>query len=187
MFFGEGYTGKGDFKEDGVANMNVGIESMKTNDAGLVSADLKVSFSVDSGLEDFKAGCVVNLLINGLGSRVCSSELFSGQYGSVLKVLAKLAKQRDGMDLVMKEVGGRVKFPQLNLNVNVFDRNSGGLLECLDKRKKRSVRNEGLKVKASKVVWDDKSYLKVPVEGEIACKDEVLPDGASAHELVDDW
>ncbi|KAF5809453.1 hypothetical protein HanRHA438_Chr04g0167491 [Helianthus annuus] len=137
MSFGEGYIGKGDFKEDGVANMNVGMESMKTNDAGLVSAgadkgiirsvvltesdiiclgnvlgenwksrvlsekivfnnsDLKVSFSVDSGLEDFKAGCVVNLLINELGSRVCSSELFSGQYGSVLEVLAKLAKQRD--------------------------------------------------------------------------------------------
>ncbi|KAJ0786447.1 hypothetical protein HanOQP8_Chr02g0071361 [Helianthus annuus] len=153
------------------------------------NSDLRVSFSADTDLEGINAGCSVNLLIEGLGKRSCPVELFSGQYGSVLDVLSNLAKcsgtSDGGNDMVMKEMSGRVKLPQMDPNINVFDIKSGGTIECLDKRKKRSVRNEGLQVKASKVMWDNRSYIKVPTEGKIACKDDVLPDGACSYELVD--
>ncbi|KAJ0703330.1 hypothetical protein HanPI659440_Chr14g0549831 [Helianthus annuus] len=143
--------------------------------------DLKVSFSADTDLEGINAGCSVNLLIEGLGKRSCPVELFSGQYGSVLDVLSNLAKCSGtsdwGNDMVMKEMSGRVKLPQMDPNINVFDINSGGTIECLDKRKKRSVRNEGLQVKTSKVMWDNRSYVKVPAEGKIACKDDGVKGG----------
>ncbi|KAJ0840015.1 hypothetical protein HanPSC8_Chr14g0613741 [Helianthus annuus] len=145
------------------------------------NSDLKVSFSADTDLEGINAGCSVNLLIEGLGKRSCLVELFSGQYGSVLDVLSNLAKCSGtsdwGNDMVMKEMSGRVKLPQMDPNINVFDINSRGTIECLDKRKKRSVRNEGLQVKTSKVMWDNRSYVKVPAEGKIACKDDGVKGG----------
>ncbi|MFS7971238.1 hypothetical protein Hanom_Chr09g00830381 [Helianthus anomalus] len=159
------------------------------------NSDMRVSFSADTDLEGIIPGCSVNLLIEGLGMRNCPAELFSGQYGTVMEVLANLAKHRGsedvgmgcngGKDMVMREMNGRCKFSQLNPNVNVFDVNSFGSVDMLDKRKKRSIRNEGLQVKASKVMWDNNSYVKVPQEGNIVSKDEVLPDGACAIEMVD--
>ncbi|MFS7966915.1 hypothetical protein Hanom_Chr09g00779591 [Helianthus anomalus] len=158
-------------------------------------SDLRVSFSADFELEGIKAGSSVNLLIEGLGKGRCPVELFSGQYGSVLDVLGNLARQKGSddvgrgcngdSDMVMKERSGRSKFSQLNPNVSVFDVNSGGAIECLEKRKKRSIKNEGLQVKASTVMWNENSYVKIPLEGNVASKDEVLPDGACSFELVD--
>ncbi|KAJ0786224.1 hypothetical protein HanOQP8_Chr02g0052871 [Helianthus annuus] len=151
------------------------------------NSDLKVSFSADSGLNGLRVGCSVNLIIEGLDGGDCYDEICSYQFGSVLEVLTKLAKcggRMGGKDMFMKEVSGRVKFPQLDPNSNVFDLNSSGILNFMDKRKKRSIRNEGLMVKASKVMWDDKLCMKVPLEGSVAGKDEVLPDGACAHELA---
>ncbi|MFS7948274.1 hypothetical protein Hanom_Chr06g00558021 [Helianthus anomalus] len=137
------------------------------------NSDLRFSFSADTDLEVINAGCYVNLLIEGLGKRRCPIELFSSQYGSVFDVLSYLAKcsgtSDGGNDMVMKEMS------------------VCGTIECLDKRKKRSVRNEGLQVKASKVMWDNRSTIKVPVEGKIACKDDVLPNGACSYELVDSF
>ncbi|KAM0057836.1 hypothetical protein Hdeb2414_s0005g00163081 [Helianthus debilis subsp. tardiflorus] len=159
------------------------------------NSDLRVSFSADTDLEGINAGCSVNLLIEGLGKRSCPVELFSGQYGSVLDVLASLAKQKgsddEGMggnssnDFDMKESSCRFKLSQLDPNINVFDINNVGSVELMDKRKKRSFRNEGLQVKASKVMWDNNSYIKMPLEGSTACKDEVLPDGICAVEIMD--
>ncbi|KAM0012664.1 hypothetical protein Hdeb2414_s0050g00751301 [Helianthus debilis subsp. tardiflorus] len=157
------------------------------NEKLVSSSDLKVSFSADAGLDGFKVGCHVNLIIEGLGRGDGYDEVCSDQYGYVLEVVAKLDKyggRTDGKDLVMKEMGGRTKSPQLDPNINVFDLNVVGSFETTKKRKKRSIRNEGLKVKASKVMWDDKSFVKVPIEGSVVGKDEVLPDGACAHELA---
>ncbi|KAJ0501804.1 hypothetical protein HanRHA438_Chr11g0507051 [Helianthus annuus] len=139
------------------------------------NSDLKVSFSADSGLNGLRVGCSVNLIIEGLDRGDCYDEICSYQFGSVLEVLTKLAKcggRMGGKDMFMKEVSGRVKFPQLDPNSNVFDLNSSGFLNFMDKRKKRSIRNEGLMVKASKVMWDDKLCMKVPLEGIVAGKDE---------------
>ncbi|KAJ0744528.1 hypothetical protein HanPI659440_Chr10g0388691 [Helianthus annuus] len=159
------------------------------------NSDLRVSFSADTDLKGINAGCSVNLLIEGLGKRSCPVELFSGQYGSVLDVLANLAKQKgsddkgmgcnSGNEFVMKELSSRYKLSQLDPNTNVFDINNVGSVELMDKRKKRSFRNEGLQVKASKVMWDSNSYIKLPMEGSSACKDEVLPDGGNAVEILD--
>ncbi|KAJ0747533.1 hypothetical protein HanOQP8_Chr05g0190631 [Helianthus annuus] len=153
------------------------------------NSDLRVSFSADTDLEGINAGCSVNLLIEGLGKRSCPVELFSGQYGSVLEVLSNLAKcsgiSEGGNDIGMKEMSGIFKLPQMDPNINVFDIKSSRDIECLDKRKKRSIRNEGLQVKASKVMWDNRSYIKVPSGGKNACMDEILPDGACSFEMVD--
>ncbi|MFS7929359.1 hypothetical protein Hanom_Chr04g00331631 [Helianthus anomalus] len=159
------------------------------------NSDMRVSFSADTDLEGINAGCSVNLLIEGLGKRNCPVELFSCQYGSVLDVLASLAKQKgsddegmgcnSGNDFDMKELSSRCKLSQLDPNINLFDFNNVGSVELMDTRKKMSFRNEGLQVKASKVMWDNNSYIKMPLEGSTACKDEVLPDGICAVEIMD--
>ncbi|MFS8002561.1 hypothetical protein Hanom_Chr13g01203491 [Helianthus anomalus] len=55
----------------------------------------------------------------------------------------------------------------------------------MDKRKKRSVRNEGTQVKACKVNWGGNNVSKVTVLGDGEFCKEVLPDGAAASEMVD--
>ncbi|KAJ0816932.1 hypothetical protein HanPI659440_Chr00c09g0721021 [Helianthus annuus] len=81
------------------------------------NSDMRVSFSADTDLEGIIPGCSVNLLIEGLGMRNCPAELFSGHYGTVMEVLANLAKHRGsedvgmgcngGKDMVMREMNGR--------------------------------------------------------------------------------
>ncbi|MFS8033111.1 hypothetical protein Hanom_Chr17g01565621 [Helianthus anomalus] len=133
---------------------------------GRVLGDNWKSRVADTDLEGINAGCSVNLLIEGLGKRSCPVELFSGQYGSVLDVLASLAKQKGSDDEGM-------------------GCNSGNDFDMKELSSRWTFRNEGLQVKASKVMWDNNSYIKMPLEGSTACKDEDLPDGICAIEIMD--
>ncbi|KAJ0604111.1 hypothetical protein HanHA300_Chr02g0045951 [Helianthus annuus] len=81
------------------------------------NSDLKVSFSVDSDLNESGDSNRVNILLEGKDVHECPSELFSGNFGSVLEVLSKIDKIKGGVDCfmdkgvlddsIMKDVGGR--------------------------------------------------------------------------------
>ncbi|KAJ0951019.1 hypothetical protein HanPSC8_Chr02g0055101 [Helianthus annuus] len=158
------------------------------------NSDLKVSFSVDSDLNESGDSNRVNILLEGKDVHECPSELFSGNFGSVLEVLSKIDKIKGGVDCfmdkgvlddsIMKDVGGRGKFSQIDTSVNVFDVNSSAGFVMMDKRKKRSVRNEGLQVKALKAMWGENAAIKILLDEDVGCKYDVLPDGACVVEMA---
>ncbi|KAJ0886058.1 hypothetical protein HanRHA438_Chr09g0374981 [Helianthus annuus] len=158
------------------------------------NSDLKVSFSVDSDLTENGDSNRVNILLEGKDIHECPSELFSGKFGSVLELLTKIDKIKGGVDSfvdkwvlddsIMKDGGGRGKVSQIDASVNVFDVNSSVGFVMMDKRKKRSVRNEGLQVKAFKAMWGDNAAVKILLDEDVGSKYDVLPDGACALEMA---
>ncbi|KAJ0521407.1 hypothetical protein HanIR_Chr10g0470541 [Helianthus annuus] len=123
---------------------------------------LMVSFRSESDLREFGVNFAVILCVEGLGLQGCDFEICSCRSGSV------------------------VKFPQLEVNAKAFELNNNASLVLMDKRKKRSVRNEGTQVKACKVSWDGNNVSKVTVKGDGEFCKEVLPDGAAAGQMVDE-
>ncbi|KAJ0636897.1 hypothetical protein HanOQP8_Chr17g0667391 [Helianthus annuus] len=110
----------------------------------------------------------------------CDFEVLANLFGSVQEILVGT------MQICSCRSGSVVKFPQLEVNANAFELNNNASLVLMDKRKKRSVRNEGTQVKACKVSWDGNNVSKVPVKGDGEFCKEVLPDGAAAGEMVDE-
>ncbi|KAJ0524419.1 hypothetical protein HanHA300_Chr09g0300171 [Helianthus annuus] len=158
------------------------------------NSDLKVSFSADSDLNEFGDNSLVNILLEGKDVHECPSELFSCKFGTVLEVLGKIDRIKGGVDRfvdkgvlddsIMKDERGRSKISQSDASVNVFDIISSAGFVLMDKWKKRSVRNEGLQVKAFKAMWGDNAAVKVPLDGDFGSKYDVLHDGACAKEMV---
>ncbi|MFS7929523.1 hypothetical protein Hanom_Chr04g00333481 [Helianthus anomalus] len=141
---------------------------------------LLVSFRSESDLWEFGVNFVVILCVEGVGLQECDFGVLANLYGSVQEILAGI------VHLCRCRSGSVVKFPQLEVNANAFELNSNASLVVLDKRKKRSVRNEGTQVKACKVIWGGDNVSKVPVMGDGEFCKEVLPDGAAAGEMVDE-
>ncbi|MFS7888738.1 hypothetical protein Hanom_Chr00s000002g01598611 [Helianthus anomalus] len=141
---------------------------------------LLVSFRSESDLREFGVNFAVILCVEGLGLQGCDFEVLANLFGSVQEILAGIVQ------LCSCRSGSVVKFPQLEVNANAFELNSNASLVFMDKRKKRSVRNEGTQVKACKVNWGENNVSKVPVMGDGEFCKEVLPDGAAAGEMVDE-
>ncbi|KAF5790653.1 hypothetical protein HanXRQr2_Chr09g0385721 [Helianthus annuus] len=150
-------------------------EKLEIGDSKLVA-----SFRSESDLREFGVNFAVILCVEGLGLQGCDFEVLANLFGSVQEILAGIVQ------LCSCRAGSVVKFPQLEVNANAFELNSNASLVFMDKRKKRSVRNEGTQVKACKVIWGGDNVSKVPVMGDGDFCKEVLPDGAAAGEMVDE-
>ncbi|KAF5805396.1 hypothetical protein HanXRQr2_Chr05g0208801 [Helianthus annuus] len=150
-------------------------EKLEIGDSKLVA-----SFRSESDLREFGVNFAVILCVEGLGLQGCDFKVLANLFGSVQEILAGIVQ------LCSCRAGSVVKFPQLEVNANAFELNSNASLVFMDKRKKRSVRNEGTQVKACKVNWGGDNVSKVPVLGDGEFCKEVLPDGAAASEMVDE-
>ena len=60
----------------------------------------------------------------------------------------------------------------------------GARFVFLEKRKKRSVRNEGIIVKNRKIMWDEESYVRAEVNSGMMNGEEVLPDVVNTKEIL---
>ncbi|MFS7905389.1 hypothetical protein Hanom_Chr01g00047091 [Helianthus anomalus] len=153
---------------------------------GIGGSDLKVFFKSESDLGGFGVSFEVLLCVEGAGLLGVDFDQISGLYGSVREILAGIvqicsSKLGSGVEVDMRDT---LKFPQLDVNVNGFDLNNNGALVFMNKRKKRSIKNEGSQVKSSRVLQDNGSCVKLTVKGsEEVCK-EVLPDGAAVGEMT---
>ncbi|KAM0027408.1 hypothetical protein Hdeb2414_s0019g00539801 [Helianthus debilis subsp. tardiflorus] len=153
---------------------------------GIGGSDLKVFFKSESDLGGFGVSFEVLLFVEGAGLLGADFDQISGLYGSVREILAGIVqtcsrKSESGVEVDMRDT---LKFPQLDVNVNGFDLNNNGALVFMNKRKKRSIKNEGTQVKSSRVLQDNGSCVKLSMKGsEEVCK-EVLPDGAAVGEMT---
>ncbi|MFS7993265.1 hypothetical protein Hanom_Chr12g01092071 [Helianthus anomalus] len=127
----------------------------------LGNSDLRVSFKSEADLEGFGVNFSVMLCVEGRGLQGCDLEQISG------------GDERNS-----------VKFPQLEVNVNAFEVNSDASFVLLNKRKKRSIKNEGTRVKTCKVLSGKENYFRKAVSGSEEVCNEVLPDGAAACEMA---
>ncbi|KAF5785034.1 hypothetical protein HanXRQr2_Chr10g0423861 [Helianthus annuus] len=153
---------------------------------GIGDSDLKVIFKSESDLGGFGVNFEVLLCVEGAGLVGADFEQLSGLYGSVREILAGIVQNccsKLGLEVEV-DMRDTLKFPQLDVNVNGFDLNNNGALVFMNKRKKRSIKNEGTQVKSSRVLQGNGSCIKLAVKGsEEVCK-EVLPDGAAVGEMT---
>ncbi|MFS7946608.1 hypothetical protein Hanom_Chr06g00538391 [Helianthus anomalus] len=137
---------------------------------GIGGSDLKVIFKSESHLGGFRVSFEVLLCVEGAGLEILAGivQICSSKLGS-------------GVEVDMRDT---LKFPQLDINVNGFDLNNNGALVFMNKRKKRSIKNEGTHVKSSRVLQDNGSCVKLSVKGSGEVCKEVLPDGAAVGEMI---
>ncbi|MFS8021036.1 hypothetical protein Hanom_Chr16g01422741 [Helianthus anomalus] len=153
----------------------------------LGNSDLRVSFKSEADLEGFGVNFSVMLCVEGRGLQGCDFEQISGLFGSVQEILAGMVQlcgiNSESVDREGDERNS-VKFPQLEVNVNAFEVNSDASFVLLNKRKKRSIKKEGTRVKTCKVLWGKENYIRKAVSGSEEVCHEVLPDGAAACEMA---